>query len=57
MTRKIMTIHKSLRPGDDRDYIYEEEKRKLAHIENNVDALIQGLDDYIKKHKRRIIVT
>ena len=46
-----MTMHKVLHPRDDVDRLYvskKEGKRGLATIEDNVDASIQRLDDYVK---------
>ena len=53
-TRKLMTMHKALHPRDDVDRLYvsrKEGRRGLASIEDNVDALIRRLEDYIEKHK------
>ena len=50
-TRNLMMIHKSLHPRDDIDRLYVSRKEwiiGLASIEDNVDASIQGLKDYIK---------
>ena len=52
-TRKLMTIHKALYPRDDVDRLYVSRKeggRGLASIEDNVDASIRQLEDYIEKH-------
>ena len=52
-TRKLMTMHKALHPRDDVDRLYVSRKeggRGLASIEDNVDASIQLLEDYIEKH-------
>ena len=57
-TRKLMTMHKALHPGDDADRLYVSRKeggRGLASIENSVDASIQRLEDYIEKHERGLI--
>ena len=57
-TRKLMTIHKALRPRDDVDRLYVSRKeggRGLASIEDSVDASIQRLEDYIEKHERGLI--
>ena len=51
--RKLMTIHKVLHPRDDVDRLYLSRKeggRRLASIENRVDASIRQLEDYIEKH-------
>ena len=52
-TRKLMTMHKALHPRDDVDRLYVPRKeggRRLASIEDSVDASIQRLEDYIEKH-------
>ena len=57
-TRKLMTMHKALHPRDDVDRLYVTRKeggRGLASIKDSVDASIQRLEDYIKKHKRGLI--
>ena len=57
-TRKLMTMHKALHPRDDVDRLYvsrKERGRRLASIEDSVDALIQRLEDYIEKHERGLI--
>ena len=57
-TRKLMTMHKTLHPGDDVDRLYESRKeggRGLASIEDSVDASIQRLEDYIEKHEWGLI--
>ena len=59
-TRKLMTMHKALHPRDDVDRLYVSRKeggRKLASIEDTVDASIQRLEDYIEKHERGLITT
>ena len=51
-TRKLMTMHKALHHRGDVDRLYVSRKeggRRLANIEDNVDASIQRLEDYIKK--------
>ena len=51
-TRKLMTMHKVLHPRDDVYRLYVSRKeggRKLASIEDSVDASIQRLEDYIRK--------
>ena len=53
-----MTMHKALHPRDDIDRLYvsrKEGERKLASIEDSVDASIQRLEDFIEKHERGII--
>ena len=57
-TRKLMTMHKALHPRDDVDRLYGSRKeggRGLASIEDNVDASIQRLEDYIEKHEWGLI--
>ena len=51
-------MHKSLHPKDNVDRLYVTRKeggRGLAGIEDNVDALIQRLEDYIQKHDVELI--
>ena len=51
-------MHKSLHPRDDVDGLYVSRKeggRRLASIEDSVDASIQRLEDYIEKHERGLI--
>ena len=48
-----MTMHKALHPRDDVDRLYISRKeggRRLASIEDSVDASIQRLEDYIQNH-------
>ena len=57
-TRRLMMIHKALHPRDDIDRLYMSRKeggRGLASTEDSVDALIQRLEDCIKKSKERRI--
>ena len=57
-TRQLMTMHKALHPRDDVDRLYVSRKeggRGLASIEDGVDASIQRLKDYIKKHEGGLI--
>ena len=57
-TRKLMTMHKALHPRDDVDRLYvprKERGRRLASIEDSVDAFIQRLEDYIDKHEEGLI--
>ena len=59
-TRKLMTMHKALHPRDDVDILYisrKEGARRLASIEDTIDALIQQFKDYIEKHERGLITT
>ena len=54
-TKKLMTMHKELYPWDNvyRLYISRKEGgRGLASIDDNVDASIHRLEDYIEKHER-----
>ena len=56
--RKRMTLHKALHSRDDVDRLYVPRKeggRGLTCIEDSVDASIQYLEDYIKKHERGLI--
>ena len=49
-----MIKNKALHPRDDVDRLHvsrKEEGKRLASIEDSVDALIQWLEDYIEKHK------
>ena len=46
-------MHKALHPRDDIDRLYasrKEGERRLANIEDSVDASIQRLEDNIQKH-------
>ena len=57
-SRKLMTMHKALHPRDDVDRLYvsrKEEGRRLASIEDSVDASTQRLEDYIEKHDGGLI--
>ena len=57
-TIKLMTMHKALYPGNDLDRLYVSRKeggRGLASIEDNVDASIRRLEDYIEKHDGGLI--
>ena len=57
-TRELMTMHKALHPRHDVDRLYVSRKeggRGLASIEDNVDASIQRLEDYIQKHDGGLI--
>ena len=57
-TRKLMTMHKALRPRDDVDRLYVSRKeggRGLASIEDSVDTSIHQLKNYIQKHKGGLI--
>ena len=52
-TRKLMTMHKTLRPRDDVNTLYlsrKEGRRGLESMEDIVDVSIQLLEDYIEKH-------
>ena len=51
-------MHKARHHREDVDRLYESRKeggRGLASIEDNIDASIQRLEDYIEKHERRLI--
>ena len=51
-------MHKALHPRDDVDRLYVSRKeggRGLASTEDNVDASIQRLEDYIEKHEGGLI--
>ena len=49
-TRKLMMMQKALHPRDDVDRLYVSRKEwGLASIDDNVDASIQWLEDYIQK--------
>ena len=53
-----MTMNKALHLRDDVDRLYVSRKeggRGLASNEDNVDASIQRLEDYIEKHERGLI--
>ena len=53
-----MTMHKALHPRDDVDRLYVQRKEGgigLASIEDNVDASIRRLEDYVEKHERGLI--
>ena len=53
-----MTMHKALDPRDDVDRLYVSRKEGgtgLASIEDNADALIQRLEDYIENHEGGLI--
>ena len=52
-TRKLMSMHKALHSRDDVDrlYVSRKEGRRGLTIENNVNASIQRLEDYIGKHR------
>ena len=53
-----MTMHNVLHPRDDVDRLYVSRKkgwRGFANIEDNVDAPIQRLEDYIEKHEGGLI--
>ena len=53
-----MTMHKALHPRDDVDRLYvsrKEGRRGLTSIEDNIDASIQRLEDYIQKYDGGLI--
>ena len=54
-----MSMHKALHPRDDVDIQHvsrKERGRGLASIEDNVDASIRWLEDYIEKHEGGLII-
>ena len=54
-----MTMHKALYPRDGVDRLYVSRKeggRGLTSIEDNVDASIWRLEDYIEKHEGGLII-
>ena len=53
-----MTMHKALNPRDNVNRLYvsrNEGGRGLLIIEDNIDASIQRLEDYIEKHEGGLI--
>ena len=49
-TRKLMMMHKALRPRDDVNRLCQEGKEEEeSSIQYSIDASIQWLEDYIKK--------
>ena len=51
-------MHKALHPKDDTDRQYvsrKEEGRGLTSINDSINALIQRLEEYIKKDRKRLI--
>ena len=57
-TRRLMTMHKALHPGDAVDRLCVKKKdggMGLASIEDSVDASIQRLKDHIEKRGGRLI--
>ena len=54
---KFMTMHKALYPRDDKDWLYvkKKDKRGLTHIEDIIDASIQGPKKYTKNSKEKLI--
>ena len=58
-TRKIMTLHKTLHSRDEVHRLYvsrKKKRRRLASIEDSVDASIKWLEDYIQRHGGRLII-
>ena len=56
--KRLMTMHKALHPRDDVDRLYVSRKeggRGLTSIEDNVDASIRRLEDYIEKNEGGLI--
>ena len=56
-TRKLVTMHKVLHPRDDVDrlYVSRKEGERGLIFEDNVDASIQRLEDYLGKHEGGLI--
>ena len=57
-TSKLVTMNMALHPRHDVDRLYvsrNEGGRRLALIEDNVDASIQRLEDYLKKKEGGLI--
>ena len=57
-TRKLMTMHMTSHSRDDfyRLYVSKSEVgRRHANVEDSVDALIQRLEDNMKKRGKRLI--
>ena len=54
-----MSMHKALHPRNDEDWLYvsrkEGRRRKLASFQYSIEASIQRIEDYVKKHKGRLI--
>ena len=55
-TRKHITMHNALHHRDDGDrlYVLIKGRRRLASIEDWIDASMQKLEDYIKMRKERL---
>ena len=52
-----MTMHKALHTRDDKQTICVKKRRKRTHQNRGLrDTSIQGLEDYIKKNKERLII-
>ena len=57
-TRKLMTMHQAIHPGDDFDRLYLSRKeggRGLASIGDSVDASLHRIEDYIEKYEEGLI--
>ena len=54
---ELLTMDKALHPRNDvdRQYVSRKEGRRFASIQDNVDTSMQRLEDYIKKHRGRLI--
>ena len=57
-TRKLMKMYMVLHLRDDADTVCAKKEggRGLTSIQYSVDASIQRLDDYIKKHGERLVM-
>ena len=57
ITRKLMTMHKTLHPRDDDDRLYVSRKggRRLTSIEDSVDISIQWIEAFKEKRGGRLI--
>ena len=57
-TRKLMTMHKAVHPGDDVDRLYgskRERKKDLLALKASIDASRERIKDYIEKCGGRLI--
>ena len=56
-TRKLVTMHKTLHPRGDVDWLCFKKRgrKRIASIEDSVNASIQRLEDYIQKHEGGLI--
>ena len=54
-TRKLILMHKALHPGDGVDRLYlsrKDGRRRLASIEDNVDASIKNAKKFFKMRRK-----